>query len=68
MRITVKEAAGRAGVTRQAVESAIKVGTLAAEKMDGTDVLIDEAAFEAWMVGRVGKGVKRGPKPKGEEL
>ena len=67
-KITVKEAAGRAGVTRQAIESAIKKGTLFAEKEHGTDVLIEEAAFEAWMVGRAGKGVKRGPKPKGEEL
>ena len=62
MRITVKEAAGRAGVSRQAVESAIKKGALSAEKEHGTDVMIDESAFDAWMVGRAGKGLKRGPK------
>lgn len=59
--MSVKDVAREAGVSPQAVRSAIKKGTLRATKFEGVpDWDIKREDFEAWMGQK--SGLKRGPK------
>lgn len=59
--MSVKDVAREAGVSPQAVRSAIKKGTLRASKFEGLpDWDIERDDFDAWMKSK--SGLKRGPK------